>query len=60
VPIQEVEFPTITFCSSGTSEIRAQAYLINLFYEFVKNNFGIKVDLLPLAIAQLLNKVKIA
>jgi hypothetical protein len=57
VPIQEVEFPTITFCSSGTNEIRTQAYLINLYYEFLRKDYGIKVDLSPMAIAQLLNKV---
>jgi hypothetical protein len=57
VPIQEVEFPTITFCSSGTNEIRTQAYLINLYYEFLRQAYGIKIDLSPLAIAKLFNKV---
>ena len=57
IPIKEVEFPTITFCSSGTNEIRTLSYFFNLYYEYLRDNQGIKIDLSPLALAELVSKV---
>jgi hypothetical protein len=57
MPIKNVEFPTITFCSPGTNEIRTQTHLMNLFYEYLQDKHGMKIDLAPLAMANILNKV---
>jgi hypothetical protein len=58
MPIQEVEFPAITFCSPGFNDLRTVSFFLNLFYEFMRTNYGWKVDLSPLEVATLLNKVQ--
>ena len=58
MPIQEVEFPAITFCSPGSNDIRVVSFFLKLFYEYLRTHYGWKVDLSPLAIATIMSKVQ--
>ena len=53
--IKKVKFPAVTFCSPGNMEIIANASLFKMFYDFLGTEYGIKVDLSPMIVAETLN-----
>ena len=56
-PIKNVKFPSVTFCSPGNMEIVTNASLFRMFYNFLGTDYGIKVDLSPLFVAETINLV---
>ena len=54
-PIRNVEFPSVTFCVPGNMEININASLFKMFYDFLGTEYGIKVDLSPIVVAETIN-----
>jgi hypothetical protein len=60
VSVSEIEFPSVTFCSQGNSDIISEASLIEKYNNFLRNNYGIKNDLDPLTLNEILKVIVIA
>jgi hypothetical protein len=55
-PIKNVEFPSVTFCVPGNMETNINASLFKMFYDFLGMEYGIKVDLSPMFVAETINR----
>ena len=47
----------MTLCSSGNNELLTNATLIKQFFDFIEIESGIKLDISPLEVAELLSEV---
>ena len=54
-PIRKVKFPSVTFCSPGNMEVVSNASLFQMFYDFLRTEYGIKVNLSPMLVAETIN-----
>ena len=57
VSVSEIEFPSVTFCSQGNTDIISEAALIEKYNEFLRNNYGIKNNLDPLTLIKILKVI---
>ena len=53
--IKNVQFPSVTFCTPGNMEFVTNATLFKMFYDFLGTEYGIKVDLSPMHVAETIN-----
>ncbi len=53
--IKNVKFPAVTFCTSGNMEVVTNASLFKMFYDFLGMEYGMKVDLSPMHVAETIN-----
>ena len=53
--IKNVKFPSVTFCTPGNMEIVTNASLFKMFNDFLGTEYGIKVDLSPMVVAETIN-----
>jgi hypothetical protein len=56
-PVKEVEFPSITICSPGNSEIVTNAKLLTQFKDYLTKDLQLESSLDPLYLATLFVKV---
>jgi hypothetical protein len=56
--VKSVEFPSVTICSSGNSEVVTNAKLLTQFKDFLTKVLNVTSDMSPLDLAVELNLVK--
>ena len=53
--VKNVQFPSVTFCTSGHSQLILNATIIKMFQDFLKKTYGIEPMASPLHLAELKN-----
>ena len=48
MPISEIEFPAVTFCSLGADDNRIFSYFVKIYFEFLRTTYGWKIDVAPM------------
>jgi len=56
-PVKKIDFPAITFCSSGVNKIVSDAPLLKQYFDFLKDKHGIVVNVTAYKASKLKNAV---
>ena len=57
--VEQLMFPTVTFCSPGFNDAILQAAILKQFFAFLRDRHGIDVNVAPITCANVLLKVTI-
>ena len=56
-PVNQIEFPAVTFCSPGVNRNVTEVPLMKQFFTFLVDNYNITINTTAYAAVQLINQV---
>ena len=58
--VKHIDFPSVTFCSYGHSQLIINATIIKMFQDFLSKTYGVKGTVSPLQLAELITKDRVS